>query len=65
MEEIDQLKKAKKRIKKFEAALVDAWSRKIVGYDGGDTLETEGCLGALNKAAKELAKGSLPVHHSD
>ncbi len=49
----------------YLSLITDVWSRKIVGYYGGDTLETEGCLKALNKAAKELAKGSLPVHHSD
>jgi transposase InsO family protein len=34
----------------YLSLLMDLWSRKIVGYHGGDTLETE---------------GAFPVHHSD
>lgn len=49
----------------YLSLITDAWSRKIVGYHAGDTLETEGCLKALEKAAGELADGLFPVHHSD
>lgn len=49
----------------YLSLITDAWSRKIVGYHAGDTLETEGCLTALEKAVKELPDGFLPVHHSD
>lgn len=49
----------------YLSLITDAWSRKIVGYHAGDTLETEGCLMALEKAAKELTDGALPLHHSD
>jgi transposase InsO family protein len=49
----------------YLSLITDAWSRKIVGHHGGDTLETEGCLRALEKAAKELVDGLFPVHHSD
>ena len=49
----------------YLSLITDAWSRKIVGYYGGDTLETEGCLRALEKAVKELEDGFFPVHHSD
>lgn len=49
----------------YLSLITDAWSRKIVGFHGGDTLETEGCLTALEKAVKELADGFLPMHHSD
>jgi putative transposase len=49
----------------YLSLITDAWSRKIVGYHAGDTLETEGCLKALEKAAQELADGLFPVHHSD
>ena len=49
----------------YLSLITDAWSRKIVGYHAGDTLETEGCLMALEKATKELADGMFPVHHSD
>ena len=48
----------------YLSLITDAWSRKIVGYHGGDTLETEGCLRALEKAANDLGD-ALPVHHSD
>ena len=49
----------------YLSLVTDAWSRKIVGYHAGDTLETEGCLRALEKAVKELMDGMFPVHHSD
>lgn len=49
----------------YLSLITDAWSRKIVGYHGGDTLETEGCLKALANAAKELSAGQSPLHHSD
>lgn len=49
----------------YLSLITDAWSRKIVGYHAGDTLETQGCLLALEKAAKELVDGLYPVHHSD
>lgn len=49
----------------YLSLITDEWSRKIVGYHAGDTLETEGCLLALEKAAKELVDGMCPLHHSD
>jgi len=49
----------------YLSLITDAWSRKIVGFHGGDTLETQGCLTALNKAVKELDARLSPVHHSD
>ena len=49
----------------YLSLITDAWSRKIVGYHAGDTLEAEGCLLALEKAAKELVDGLYPLHHSD
>jgi transposase InsO family protein len=48
----------------YLSLITDALSRKIVGFHGGDTLETEGCLKALEKAVNDLEDG-LPVHHSD
>jgi transposase InsO family protein len=45
--------------------LHDLWSRKIVGYHGGDTLETETALAALGMAQGGLGEGEHPVHHSD
>jgi transposase InsO family protein len=49
----------------YLSLLMDLWSRKIVGYHAGDTLESEGALGALQMALGELPEGALPVHHSD
>lgn len=49
----------------YLSLITDAWSRKIVGYHAGDTLETQGCLLALEKAVKELVDGLYPLHHSD
>lgn len=49
----------------YLSLITDAYSRKIVGFHAGDTLETEGCLNALEKAVKELVEGMFPMHHSD
>jgi transposase InsO family protein len=49
----------------YLSLITDAYSRKIVGFHAGDTLETEGCLNALEKAVKELVDGQFPLHHSD
>lgn len=49
----------------YAAILTDAWSRKIVGYHVGDSLETEGTLEALNKALGTLPESRHPLHHSD
>jgi transposase InsO family protein len=49
----------------YLSLLMDLWSRKIVGYHVGDTLEAEGALRALDRALAELPEGALPVHHSD
>ena len=49
----------------YLSLITDAYSRKIVGFHAGDTLETEGCLNALEKAVEELVDGMFPMHHSD
>lgn len=49
----------------YLALVTDKVSRKIVGYHCGDTLESEGCLQALEKALRDLPAGSRPIHHSD
>jgi transposase InsO family protein len=49
----------------YLALLTDKASRKIVGYHCGDTLESEGCLLALEKALRDLPAGARPIHHSD
>ena len=49
----------------FAALITDAYSRKIVGANIGDTLEAVGCLLALDEALSDLPAGKLPIHHSD
>lgn len=49
----------------FLALLTDKYSRKIVGFHSGDTLEAEGCCLALAMALADLPKGCKPIHHSD
>ena len=49
----------------YAALITDAYSRKIVGADIGDSLEAEGCLRALDQALKVLPAGKQPIHHSD
>lgn len=43
----------------------DLYSRKILGYEVSDNLETIGCLRALKRAFKELLPDHNPTHHSD
>lgn len=45
--------------------ITDKWSRKIVGFHLGETLETESPLKALRMALKGLSRGELPILHSD
>ena len=45
--------------------ITDRWSRKIVGYHLGETLETEHVLKALGMALKGLKGSERPIHHSD
>ena len=49
----------------YLSLITDAYSRKIVGWNAGDTLEAIGCLNALQKALKGLPGDCLPIHHSD
>lgn len=49
----------------YLSLITDAYSRKIVGYEVNDTLESIGCEKALNKALKQLSFGERPIHHSD
>ena len=49
----------------YLSLITDAWSRKVVGFHAGDSLETEGCLRALQMAVKQLGTGVCPMHHSD
>ena len=49
----------------YAALIMDAYSRKIVGYHLGDSLESIGCQAALRMALDDLPHGVHPVHHSD
>jgi putative transposase len=49
----------------YLALVTDKYSRKIVGYHCGDTLEALGCVRALRMALKDLPAGAHPIHHSD
>jgi transposase InsO family protein len=49
----------------YAALITDRFSRKIVGADIGDSLESEGCLRALEVAVLALPVGAHPTHHSD
>ena len=45
--------------------ITDRWSRKIVGYHLGETLESQQVLKALAMALKGLNESERPIHHSD
>jgi putative transposase len=49
----------------YLALVMDAYSRKVVGYDCSDSLEAEGCLRALSQAIRQLPCNSGTIHHSD
>jgi len=49
----------------YLSLITDMWSRKIVGFHVGDSLETEGALLALVMALVSLRCSEKPVHHSD
>jgi putative transposase len=51
----------------FLSLIMDAYSRKIVGYHLSRSLKAEGCLIALNKAIRSLSEKQprTLIHHSD
>jgi putative transposase len=49
----------------YLSLITDKYSRKVVGYHLGSTLETHETLKALKMALDELPEGVHPVHHSD
>ena len=49
----------------YLALITDKYSRKIVGWHVGDTLEAIGCVRALERALAQLPSGHNPIHHSD
>jgi putative transposase len=49
----------------YASLITDMHSRKIVGAYIGDSLESFGCITALEKALKDLPVDKKPIHHSD
>ena len=49
----------------YLSLITDALSRKIVGYNISDSLESEGSIKALKMAIRSLPPGDRPIHHSD
>lgn len=49
----------------FASLITDQYSRKIVGFHLGDSLESIGCQNALEKALGQLPSNRFPIHHSD
>lgn len=49
----------------YLALIMDLYSRKIVGYHCGDSLESSGCVAALETALADLTDSVSPIHHSD
>jgi putative transposase len=49
----------------YLALITDKWSRKIVGFHLGETLETTNSLKALSMALRGLKPAERPIHHSD
>jgi len=49
----------------YLALITDKFSRKVVGYHVGDTLEAVGCVRALERALLDLPAQARPIHHSD
>lgn len=49
----------------YLSLITDSFSRKIIGYNAGDTLEMEGCLKSLKRAKSTLKGKKGVIHHSD
>ena len=49
----------------YLALITDTYSRKVVGWHAGDTLEALGCVKALERALQSLPAHHKPIHHSD
>jgi len=49
----------------YLALITDKYSRKVVGWHAGDTLEALGCVQALEQALESLPAHRKPIHHSD
>ena len=49
----------------YLSLITDAWSHKIVGHHLSQSLKTQGCIRALNKAISTLGSDYKLIHHSD
>jgi putative transposase len=49
----------------YLSLIMDLYSRMIIGWHCGDTLEAIGCMEALRDAYRLLPSGRRPIHHSD
>lgn len=49
----------------YLSLITDAFSRKVIGYDSGDSLEATGCIKSLKRALRQLSREKSPIHHSD
>jgi len=49
----------------YLSLMMDAYSRKVVGYDCSDRLEAEGALRSLDQAIQQLPPVHSAIHHSD
>ena len=49
----------------YLSLLTDLYSRKIVGYQMSESLESKEALKALEKAIEKLPSNRYPIHHSD
>jgi len=49
----------------YLSLITDAFSRMILGFHAGETLETKESLKALKQVLRDLPVGATPVHHSD
>ena len=49
----------------YLALITDRYSRKIVGWDAGESLEAVGSVRALEAALADLPESRTPIHHSD
>ena len=49
----------------YLSLIMDLYSRKIVGYHSGSSLDAQGPVTALKQALEGLPDGCLPIHHSD
>lgn len=49
----------------YLALLMDLWSRRIVGWDYGSSMDEDLVLGALRRAITERQPGSGLIHHTD